>query len=92
MRPEVTQLPRSFSARLVVLVASVAPGTHAVGTLRIMLGGRQTFSIFKLLYFLSFVREKKTNLTSTTSPEYHKYYCLRQTKAFKVSQLIKYIE
>ena len=59
MRPEVTQLPRSFSARLVVLVASVAPGTHVEGTLRIMLGGRQIFSIFKLLYFLSFVREKK---------------------------------
>lgn len=59
MRPEVTQLPRSFSARLVVLGASVAPATRVVGTLRIMLGGRQIFSIFKLLYFLSFVREKK---------------------------------
>lgn len=32
------------------------------------------------------------NFTSTTSPGYHKYYCLKQRKAFKVSQLIKYIE
>lgn len=39
MRPEVTQLPRSFSARLVVLVAPIAPATHVMGMLRIMLGG-----------------------------------------------------
>lgn len=81
MRPEVTQLPRSFLARLVVLVASVAPGTHAVGTLRIMLGGRQIFSIFKLLYFLSFVREK-TNLTSTTSPRISQILLLKTNKGF----------
>ena len=34
------------SQPLVVLVASVEPATHVVGTLRLMLGGRQIFSIF----------------------------------------------
>ena len=58
MRPEVTHLPRSFSARLVVLAAPVAPATHVMGMLRIMLGGMQIFSVFKLLYSFSFVREE----------------------------------
>lgn len=58
MRPEVTELPRSFLVRLVVLVAPVGPVSHVMGMLRMMSGSMQIFSIFKIPYFFSFVREE----------------------------------
>lgn len=58
MSSEVTRLPRSLLARRVVLTAPGGPVTHVMGMLRMMLGDMQIFSIFKMLYFFSFVRKE----------------------------------